>query len=560
MPIGTHFSVAVNGNIRHAAGASNWTVLEFHRWLQDLADDAIASGDDLLDITSSTPSERATDNIITLNPPYNIDDTTAEYLYDGSIQQNSGGTLYSGLVVVGSLAGTSILQIVQDNSLYDGDAPFWDEAPSGINSDAGANILMRCMVKTRTAGADVDQKKIRVYAREWGDTFAEFEVTMGLGNSVAAIFTNEDLNNTTSTTTVEGWSSITNNEGYQLIDLNNGSGDKPYYSKWDKSSQTINDLYERAKWLTMRGTSQTIHGVDGELFRGITHEWAFDGADGVGGFTQNETLSWGTGSTAGTGLLLAMTDLAGTAGTVWIQLLTGVPPTDPMTITGGSSSETHDINGDPTTRAVSPVFLGQSTGTSLIGAFGIGATGLTNVDKLFDLNNDLQQPPNNVYFNVYGLVSGDRLLATNADGSNIDFDQMSLNTALDGAAETTVDVGTSNIPTDTPSTGILRIQLDSGVYRRIPYTSHDSDDEFTIAATSFDANGGTASASNNVFIGYLDQVATAATETFSLVYNAQRTIFVRVRDGGATPIKTFEGTAPLGTGGGSATANRISDE
>ena len=66
MAIGDDFSVAANGDIRHVSGSTTYTVLEFHRWLQDLADDAAASGNDLVDITVSTPSERSTDNIITL--------------------------------------------------------------------------------------------------------------------------------------------------------------------------------------------------------------------------------------------------------------------------------------------------------------------------------------------------------------------------------------------------------------------------------------------------------------------------------------------------------------
>jgi len=58
MAIGDDFTVAVNGDIRHDSGTSTYTVLDLHRWLQDLADDAAATGDDLCDITSSTPSER----------------------------------------------------------------------------------------------------------------------------------------------------------------------------------------------------------------------------------------------------------------------------------------------------------------------------------------------------------------------------------------------------------------------------------------------------------------------------------------------------------------------
>ena len=44
-----------------SATAEYFTVIELHRFLQDLADDASASGDDLIDITNDTPSDRSTD-------------------------------------------------------------------------------------------------------------------------------------------------------------------------------------------------------------------------------------------------------------------------------------------------------------------------------------------------------------------------------------------------------------------------------------------------------------------------------------------------------------------
>lgn len=558
MAIGDDFTVSVTGDIRHASGTTKYTVLQLHRWLQDLADQAQGSGNDLLDITSATPSARATDNIITLNAPYNIDDDAAEYLYDGSITQDGGDVVYSGLVVVGSLAGTTTLQVVQDNTLYDGDTPFWG---SGINTDAAANILCRMLIKTRDAGADIDGKRIRVYAREWGHSYAEFEVTMGLGNSVAAIFTTTDLNNQTASGTVAGWVTISNTEGYQTIDLLNGDGAQPYYSQWNKAAYTINQLYERAKYIVRRGTAETIHGMDGELFRGITHQWAYDGEGGGGSaFAEDEHLTWGTGATAGEAVLLALND-AGTTGTMWVQLIKGVPPTDPMTITGVTTGRTCEINGAVTARSVSPVFLGQSTGSAIIGAFGIGieAADLTQNDKVFDLTNTLRTPPNNVIFYVYGLVVGDRILVTWADGSNIDFNQMTLATTLNASGRTQVDVGAGNIPGDTPQTGFLRIELDNGIYRQVAYTAHDGSRYFTIPSTDFtDPNDATSG--NDVFIAYLDKDATSDTEQFTVKYTSARTMFIRARWGGASPIKTFESTAALGTGGGSATVNRISDE
>lgn len=558
MAIGDDFSVAANGDIRHVSGTTTYTVLELHRWLQDLADDASASGNDLVDITSDTPSERSTDNIITLLGSYNIDDTAAEFFYDGSITQASGDEQYSGLVVVGTVFSTTTLKIIQNNTFYDSKTtPFWG---TNLNADAANNILIRCLVKTRTGGADVDGKRIRVQARTLGDSYAEFSVTMGLGNSVAAIFTNEDLNNATAEGTISGWSTITNVEGYQTIDLNNGNGARPYYSQWNRDAYTINQLYERTKWIARAGTSETIHTIDAELFRGITHQWAYDN-EASGPFSEDETLSWGTGATAGTGLLLALLD-EGATGTMWIQLLTGVAPTDGLQITGGTSSATCDVNGSVTSRTVSPAFLGQSTGTAIIGAFGIGieAADLTTNDKLFDLTNTQQQPPNQVSFTVGGLVSGeDRVLVTADSGSvGIDTDQMTLATTLNGATETIIDVGTGNIPADTPQTGTLRVILDDGRHRLISYTSHDSDDEFTVASSDW-TDPDDATLGNGVYLGYIDKLAASTSEAFTVTYDSDRTLFIRVRDGGGTPIKTFETTGTLGTGGGSTTAIRTSD-
>ena len=62
MPIGSDFSVASNGNIRHTSGATVYSVLDLHQWLQDLADDgSIAVAGDDISILSSNPSNCRTD-------------------------------------------------------------------------------------------------------------------------------------------------------------------------------------------------------------------------------------------------------------------------------------------------------------------------------------------------------------------------------------------------------------------------------------------------------------------------------------------------------------------
>lgn len=323
------------------------------------------------------------------------------------------------------------------------------------------------------------------------------------------------------------------------------------------------------------------------------------------------------------------------AGHIWMQLLTGVAPTDNQTITGGTSSATCLMNVTITERTLSQPAVGASTGSAIIGSYGLGIelNDLSSSDKLTDLSNTLRVPPNNVTFTVSGLISGeDRVLVaplgyefaydTEAGGSftrgntltfttpagtgylsalrddgttgrmqirlltgsvptdntsiadgavtalvngtvvaSEDPRQLILSGAHTSATQTTVTC-TAAIPTDTPSTSTgtgaaIRIQLDTGIYRSVAYTSY-SGSVFTIASTDF-SGANAAADQNSVFIAYIDVLADATSESFTGVYSADRSLFVRVRDGATTPIKTFETTGTLGSAGGSATAIRTSD-
>jgi len=547
MAIGDDFSIAVNGDIRYTGTTANYTVIEFHRWLQDLADDAAASGDDIMDITVETPSDRSTDNIITLLSPYNIDDTAAQHLYDGSIIQNGGNTIYDGILVFAP-QGT-YLEIVQEGALITPN--FWT---TGLNADADAGISHRFMVKVRESATDIDGRALIGQTREFGFTYSEFTINAtARGNNVIALTYANDLNNETAAGTVSGWSDITNlTEGYAQIDVDGDGSDEPYYSEWDKGSRSINDLYERMKWLTRRGTAQTLYGLNGELFRGITQELDVSGISG-GPFNAFEPVSWA----GGTGQMLAI-DSVSAPTKMWIQRLTGSAPVTSDVITGGTSGATVINDNAPTDRTLSFPFCGASTGSAIIGAYGFGiqAADLSASDQLTDLTNTVQNPPNNVTFSVLSLEAGeDRVLVGPEYAGELYTGQLSLQTTLSGAGETAVVVNEA-IPSDTPSSGTIRVQLDSGIYRRVTYTSF-SGSTFTIPSTDF--SGDNATSGNEVFISYIDKLAGSDTESFTVVYDADRSLFIRVRDGGGTPIKTFETTGTLGSAGGSSTAIRTSD-
>ena len=558
MAIATDFSVAANGDIRYTGTTTNYTVIALHRWLGDLMDDAAATGNDILDITDATASERSTDNIITLKYPYNIDDTASQHLYDGSIIQSStssnlGEIIYDGILV---FANTGMyLDIIQNGALA---TNFWTTA---LNADAANGISHRFLLKTRDAGTDIDGRRLIGQTREFGYTYSEFKINgTARGNNVMALTYATDLNNQTASGTVAGWTTITNTQGYRALDVNNDTVNEYYYSEWNKDTYSINQFYERIKYLQRRGSSSTIYGKTGNLVRGITHEVTLT-TPRTGTFSASELISWGTGATAGTGIMFAINSV--TAGTtMWIQVLTGIAPSASVTITGTSSSATATNSGTPTERTLSFPMCGASTGSAIIGSYGFGieTTDLSASDKLFDLTNTLRTPPNNVTFTVSGLVSGeDRILVGPADGSVLDEAQFVTNATYTGATVTSVTMTTA-IPTDTPSSGTIRVECNSGIYKRIAYSSYTSA-TFTITSTDFSTDNSTAG--NNCYISYIDKLADAATASFTGVYLADRSLFIRIRDGGtagdAIPIKTFETTGTLGSAGGGATVIRTAD-
>src|SRR3989344_3685681 len=495
------------GNIRYIgddhneASPSYATVIEFHRALQGLADDASSTGaDDELDITDNTPYDRSTDNIVTLNAPYNIDDASSEHLYDGSIIQNGGADIYDGFVNFGNASVQ--IQVIQNGAvladdwwnkstptslpthdtgansatlvdsgeswtseewigytvysttdgsqglitendgtsvtaiLYGGTDNDWDVGDAYVfgaplNGSSAAGISHRFMLKTRSSGADIDGRRLIGVARRFGNTYSEFKVNgTARGNNVFALSDATDLNNASSPATVSTWTAFANdNVGYDNSqNIDNQGGNEEYYSRWDIStggtpaSPTINNLYEWAKWITTQGTALTLYGISGELFRGITFQATVDNPTTTTDFSAFEEVTW----TGGTGQFLAIDDVNAPT-KMWIQLLTGTIPANDVFIQGAAGGDTQaQVAGTVTDREplLTRPFLGASTGSSIIGGYGIGIASedLTASDILFDLSNNQITPPNNVTVSIGGLVAGEDYVTVAQRGFRFAYD------------------------------------------------------------------------------------------------------------------------------------------
>ena len=275
-------------------------------------------------------------------------------------------------------------------------------------------------------------------------------------------------------------------------------------------------------------------------------------------------------NSAGRAIFYAVDD-DGTVGFMYVQIQAGVAPVDDTRIFFGTATADvarfHDVDtnagADPIVeRPVSTPFVGVSTGSALIGAYGLGleATDTAAADTYFDLQNNAITPPNTVTFTSSGFISGDYVLNTEDNAGDINFTQMVSDTTLSGAAETAVSVVA--IPSDTPlaggTIGGIRVERDDGLYSLHRYTAFStSTNDFTIPSFDFSTNNATTPF--NVFVTYLDLVTALTSEQFQYVFSSTRTHFMRVRDGGATPIKNAETTGDMTSTGGSASVNRIDD-
>lgn len=557
MSIADDFSF-IDGDIREVGGSANYSVLELHRWLQGGADDeAPATSDDLISKLTKNPSKKDTEQILNLLNGVNIDDAVARRLYDGSVIQDGGAEIYDPVTIYAP-AGMR-LEIIQNGALISPN--FWT---TGINADSANGISHRFLVKVRTGGADIDGRRLIGITREFGYSYGEFKIngTVRGGNVMAFTTWGADLNNATLEATVATWTEPTDFEntavGFSSYDVNNDGIDEDYYSAWDiKSGHSINDFYEYQKYLTRRGSGATLYGLPGYLFRGITHEITVDNPS-VTDFEAVEAVSW----SGGTGQMIAINNVSSPT-KMWIQLLTGVAPTDGQTITGATSTATCDVDLTVTEKNISLPYLGQSTGSAIIGGFGFGVlpVDLTTADKLFDLNGAGPfTPPNYVTVYVSNVVVGDSILLCPDDGAGfVDFDQLSVDGPVTGGSVGTITIQEAAIPADTPASGTIRILRANGITTRHAYDSWTGKVFTLSASTDFSINGIDDGA--DLVVTYLDKTVDTVPEEVTYIYSgSDRSLFLSVRNGSSgNEIQPYEPVVTVGSSGATLSVIRNDD-
>lgn len=281
MPINTTFAVATNGNITGSAFVpgtdTRYTTLELHQWLQDLADDSAPTGDDNVSILGSNPSELAGKRnasrpmALTLLNGINIDDAAAKWFKFGSIEQQSGAVLYTGLKVLGTLVASSPIYIIQNAAKV---TKYWSDADS-----ANFQILL----KAKAGGVLIDSGNATVYSRKYGQTYSHFDVNLAAGGEqAAALSTALDTNVNTAVmtpaaaaalfhTSIGGTAStakITLSYGDTTQDLGGGQGSLLHKGTITlDGSVSLSDAYQALMWACSESSTITFNTVPGFRYR-----------------------------------------------------------------------------------------------------------------------------------------------------------------------------------------------------------------------------------------------------------------------------------------------------
>lgn len=266
------FSVASNGDLRSIAGSTIYTALELHAWLQDLADNPAPTADDQVSILGANPSELAGKRnalrpmAVTLLNGINVDDATSRRFKFGSIEQQAGAVLYTGLKTIGTVPNDASIYIVQNNAKINGGTKWWPAGP------------IQTMVKAKTAGALIAGNTVAgvaqaagyatVFAREFGRTYSHFDVDLGPGSEQqAALSISADSSITLSAAQAQAkFADITITVADTSQTL--GGVTKDYKGTITLANGiTVAEAYQALQWATSESSTATINGEPGWRYR-----------------------------------------------------------------------------------------------------------------------------------------------------------------------------------------------------------------------------------------------------------------------------------------------------
>lgn len=283
------FSVASNGDLRSIAGSTIYTALELHAWLQDLADNPAPTADDQVSILGANPSELAGKRnvlrpmAVTLLNGINVDDATSRRFKFGSLEQQNGQVLYTGLKTIGTVPGDASIYIVQNNAKINGGTKWWPAGP--IQTMVKAKAAGTLIAGNTVAGVAQAAGYATVFARQFGRTYSHFDVDLGPGSEQqAALSVSTDPNISLSAAAAQAkFADITITVADTSQTL--GGVTKDYKGTITLANGiTVAEAYQALQWATSESSTVTINGEPGWRYRKLLSSYPENQAAPFGSF------------------------------------------------------------------------------------------------------------------------------------------------------------------------------------------------------------------------------------------------------------------------------------
>ena len=379
----------------------------------------------------------------------------------------TGESLWSNIYTLGTIVSGTSLDVYQNDTQI---TPWWSTNHIDI------------LVKVKESGTEIDSGNLTVLARIYGSLYDHFVIDATSGRNPVPLAAFADGNNTTIEATVGAYAGITFDFGYATKNM--GADLKPYDVVIDCANHTVQEIYEYLKYVTRSGSSTTLNGVNGEYYTGVGDiRFNYDN-EAVANFTEGERINANSGTVI-YGYLVSLLD-SGTTGTMTLRNVHGTLTND-MTLVGVTSGATATVNGSVTTltpQKQAP--FGTFAGGEFYGARGVWLENVAAADAnsyhLVDSTGTSQDPPASITVRVNGVVAGDRVSVFRSLDTSGNIDKTYLTShATDNDLGDPDFIVTATIPSDTPSTGRIRIvHAASGLEHHIRYASWATN-TFTLA-------------------------------------------------------------------------------
>jgi len=522
------------------------------------------------------------DTFADVNSAYTVATSSASGVFTAA--SASGENLWSNIYTLGSIEEDDSQQIYieQNGSRIFSGSEWWP--------GAGTRHI-DVLIKVKEAGTEINSAQITVFLRHYpsggsADLYDHFgiDLTSG-GRNAVPLATSPDLNNTSTHATVSGYNDVTVAFVNGTLTYSAISGS---FTNLEPVSQAVSGatgVFLKQTTITGAGT-MTLGNVVGTFNNTNVITGGTSGKTATSSSTLTEaytmTKAFSQGSDYNYSVIIGCATRVLSQVYEYFKYVTRIGSTFTMyptaTAQGGAITHTtkegqlyirgHEDNQSSPTNTFSPVKaspFGTFAGGKFFGAQGVWIESMAAADvqnyQLIDTGGTTRTPPNQQAIIISNLLSGDRVAVfRTVSGTEI-------NKAMYSAASGN-NIGNSTfvvnevIPSDTPTSGSIRIvdTSDTSATRevRYTYTSWDGPTK-TFSGLSPTLDRTYTATDDKAYVPYIDATAASTSASVTVIYNADRTILVRVRRKTSVPILPFETTGTFSSTGYSTSCIRTTD-